>query len=380
VTLTAADSLTIESWPVVSVSERQILSIVSSTPDMTQADMVARTDLSQQSVSRVASELIERGFLLQGERISRGRRGQPSPLLSLNPARMYMLGVSIMADAVSVILLDFSGGVRGERFMQPEPMTRAVVLGLVEAAMDDLCNEAGIHPSRVLGIGVGITGFALPGGRKFNPPHVLADWVDVDIAALFEARFERPSWADNDGNVAAIGESLVGVGRWARSFAYLYIATGFGGGLVIDGRLMRGTHGNAGEFAAMLPTQLYAAPTLELLRHCFARQGELYETIADMLGQISPDAPAVDDWLWRIQDTLSLVCSACSGILDPQAIVIGGRLPPGLAERMIERVDMRERPRWGVARSQPKVVAAEAPGDATALGAAVLPLKLTYFG
>lgn len=83
--------------------------------------------------STVTSELIERGFLLQGERISRGRRGQPSPLLSINPDRMYMLGVSIMADAVSVILLDFAGGVLGQRFMQPEPMTRAVVLDCVEA-------------------------------------------------------------------------------------------------------------------------------------------------------------------------------------------------------------------------------------------------------
>jgi predicted NBD/HSP70 family sugar kinase len=50
---------------------------------------------------------------------------------------------------------------------------------------------------------------------------------------VFEASFGRASWADHDGNVAAIGESLVGGGRWARSFAYLYIATGLGGGLVI---------------------------------------------------------------------------------------------------------------------------------------------------
>ena len=370
----------IEAWPVVSPSEREILSIVAAGSEVTQSDIVARAGLSQQSISRVTGDLIERGFLCQGERVSRGRRGQPSPLVTLNGDRMLLLGVSIMADAVSISLVDFAGQVRANRFFQPEPMTRTVILEVVAGALEDLCAATGQNPAQVLGIGIGITGFALPGGRKFNPPQALSDWVDVDLAALFEARFGRPAWADNDGNVAAIGESLVGVGRWARSFAYLYIATGFGGGLVIDGKLMRGTNGNAGEFAAMLPTQLYASPTLELLRHCFARQDQPFETIADMLAQISPDAAPVDDWLWRVQDTLSLVCMACSALLDPEAIVIGGRMPPGLAERMIERVDMRERPRWGVARSVPRIVPAEASGDATALGAAVLPLKLSYFG
>ncbi|WP_162232647.1 ROK family transcriptional regulator [Sphingomonas sanxanigenens] len=370
----------VDAWPAVTTTERQVLALVSGGGDVTQSDIVARTELSQQTVSRVAGDLVERGLLLHGERVSRGRRGQPSALLALNGERLFMLGVSIMADAVSATLVDFEGRERGHVFAQPQPMSRAMVLESVRAAFGRLCDEAAVDPARVLGIGIGITGYALPGGRTFNPPPALDDWVGTDVAALFGEAFGRPAWADNDGNVAAVGESLVGVGRWARNFAYLYIATGFGGGLVIDGQLMRGTHGNAGEFAGLLPTQLYASPTLGLLRHCFARAGEVHETIADMLAAIDVDAPAVDDWLWRVGDTLSLVCGASAAIVDPEAIVIGGRLPRGLAERMITRIDMRQTPRWGVGRPQPKIVPAEAEGDATALGAAILPLKLNFFG
>lgn len=370
----------VEPLPSVTATERQLLSLVSIGDDATQSDLVARTEFSQQTVSRVIGGLVEQGLILQGERVSRGQRGQPSPLLTINGERLFILGVSIMADAVSVTMVDFTGRERGNFFAQPKPMSRSIVLDSVRRGFDRLCAEAGIEPARVLGVGVGITGFALPGGRTFNPPHALDDWVDVDVASLFEEAFQRPAWADNDGNVAAIGESLVGVGRWAKSFAYLYIATGFGGGLVIDGRLMRGTYGNAGEFGTILPTQLYTPPTLELLRHCFAIEGQPFETIADMLGTISLDHPAVEDWLSRVKDSLSLVCSACAAVVDPQAIVIGGRLPRGLAQRMIERITFRELPRRGVDLPRPRIVPSEAAGDVTALGAAIMPLKLNFFG
>lgn len=373
------NSLRVEAWPAVSATERQLLSLVSAGGEVTQSDLVARTELSQQTVSRVIGDLVERGLLVQGPRLSRGRRGQPSARLSLNRERLFMLGVSIMADAVSAMLVDFEGSERSYFFAQPALMSRAAVLEAVRCGFERMCADTGIDPARVLGIGIGITGFALADGRSFNPPRSLDDWAGVDIAAIFEEAFQRPAWADNDGNVAAVGESLVGVGRWARNFAYMYVATGFGGGLIVDGRLMRGAHGNAGEFAGILPSHLYVSPTLELLRHCFAADGQKFETIADMLERMSIDAPAVDSWLGKIGDSLSLVCSACAAVVDPQAIVIGGRLPRPLAERMIERIDLRQAPRRGIDRPQPRILASEATGDVTALGAAILPLKQRFF-
>lgn len=368
-----------EPWPDVSATERRLLALVAGGAALTQSDIVRRTDLSQQTVSRVIGALVGRGLLLQGERISRGRRGQPSALLSINKERLFMLGVSIMADAVATMLVDFEGGERDYVFAEPQSMSRASVLQAVDQAFDHMCTRSGIDPARVLGIGVGITGFALPDGRSFNPPRALDEWAGIDIAALFEGHFGRPAWADNDGNVAAVGESLVGVGRWAKDFAYMYIATGFGGGLVVDGRLMRGRRGNAGEFAGILPPALYPSPTLELLRHIFAQEGRAFATIADMLAATGPDEPAVESWLSRIGDSLSLVCSACAAIVDPEVIVIGGRVPRPLAERLIERIDLRAAPRRGVDRQQPRIVPSEANGDATALGAAILPLKLQFF-
>ena len=73
----------------------------------------------------------------------------------------------------------------------------------------------------------------------------LAAWREVplrdkarylfDLRGKFEERFDMPVWVENDGNAAAIGESLVGVGRWAKDFVYMYIATGLGGGVILNG-------------------------------------------------------------------------------------------------------------------------------------------------
>lgn len=362
-----------------SAAERRILAFVLANPEATQTEAGLATGIPQQSVSRLVKDLLSRGFLLGGERTSRGRRGQPSITLSINPDRFFSLGVSIMADAVAVMLVDMAGAERGYRVYRPATMSRGAVLACVRSGLEDLTGVLGVRPQQVFGIGVGITGFVLPDDRSFNTPRSLDDWANIDVAAVFREAFGRPAWADNDGNVAAIGESLVGVGKWARSFAYLYISTGFGGGVIADGRLLRGRHGNAGEFASMLPPMIYPSPTLELLRQTMAWRGIGYENVSDLLENFSVDQPGVAEWVDKVADSLTLVCGSCNAVLDPCAIVLGGRLPRALAELLIPRIAFYSVPRRGVARDHPPVVPAAAPGDATTLGAATMPLKLCIF-
>jgi glucokinase len=74
----------------------------------------------------------------------------------------------------------------------------------------------------------------------------------MDLPARLDAALPEPYTVDNDVNLAALGEARVGAGRGARSFATVSIGTGLGGALVVDGRLLRGSHGAAGEFGFLL--------------------------------------------------------------------------------------------------------------------------------
>ena len=76
------------------------------------------------------------------------------------------------------------------------------------------------------GVGVGISGYCLGGQGRYNTPRTLDDWALVDIEELLREQLGYPVWVENDGNAAAIGESLVGAGRTYDNFAYIFFSTG----------------------------------------------------------------------------------------------------------------------------------------------------------
>jgi predicted NBD/HSP70 family sugar kinase len=78
--------------------------------------------------------------------------------------------------------------------------------------------------------------------------------------------------------------------------------------------------------------------------------------------------------------SVGLVVSAISATVDPDAIVLGGRLPASLAQRLIPRLAFYNPPRRARPRPIPRIVGTEVQGDAAILGAAVLPLKSLFFG
>lgn len=365
--------------PALTRSERRILGLIFRRGPLTQAVLAEETDLTQQSVSRIVARLQDNGMLEAGERIASGRRGYPSATVKIAPGFTYSLGISIMADAASIALMDFSGAVLDEQRRAFSPMRIAAVIDWIKSAVARIRNEKMPPKATVAGIGVGISGSFIGQGVGFNTPYVLEEWAGIDLENVLSAAFNAPVWADNDGNVAALGESMIGVGRWARNFAYLYIATGVGGGVILDGELWRGRHGNAGEFAGGLPPDIYPFPNLELLRQLVAKDGHVFATVNDMVESFDPNWPAINEWIARVRDSLSIIASNATAILDLDAIVFGGRMPRALAEKIIPRIELYDQKRRSVPRPTARLVPSEATGDAAAIGAALLPLKHKYF-
>lgn len=354
--------------------ERRILSRLFRRGPSTQAALIEAAEVTQQSVSRLVAGLGEAGMVSQGERVSSGRRGPPTTLLSMAPNFAYSAGVSIMAGSASLAVLDFSGALRFETRQSLPSLAVPDVLDWAEHKLEQGFEDAGLARDRLKGIGVAVSGSFIENGG-FNTPDALEDWAGIDIAERFSSRFGVPAHADNDGNAAAVAESILGVGRWAPSFAYLYIAAGLGGGVVLDGVLWRGRFGNAGEFAGGLPPNTHPFPTLELLRQLLAANGLMFETVEAMVAAFDPDWPAVRTWIAQVKDSLSVIASNATAILDLDAIVLGGMVPPALAELTIPQVDLFDQRRRGTPRPVARLVAAEARGEVAAHGAALLPLE-----
>ncbi|MGV6820204.1 MAG: ROK family protein [Parvularcula sp.] len=285
----------------------------------------------------------------------------------------------MMTDALSLALMDFSGTVIEQQQFDMVTMTRASVIERLETLFTEFLEKHEIDESRLLGIGVGISGYSLGTHGRYNTPRTLDDWALVDIEELLQEQFGHPVWVENDGNAAAIGESLVGAGRSYNNFGYVFFSTGIGGGIVYEHELMRGTNGNAGELGLLLPRAVYPHPNLELLRNIVAQSGIEVTGISDLLNKFDPDWPAVDEWIARSRDSLSLIASSLAAILDPEAIVMGGRIPKSLARKVIPHIEIFNDARRSEPRQVPRLMVSETEGDACAIGAAALPFNGCYF-
>lgn len=362
-----------------SANERRVLQLVRLGHAATRAEITQATGLTAQSISRIADALAGRGLLTFGERINQGR-GQPSVKLELNRSAAHAVGLSIMTDAVSGAVMDLSGAVLATRWQQLAAFDQSTILEACRALYDELLGATGLVTRDLAGVGVGVTGAFTGVNRQVNPPEPLDALALIDLDHLLAETLERPVWIDNDGNVAAMAEALNGVGRRHATFAYLFFSMGFGGGVVINGTLYPGVFGNAGEFAGILPPEHHnTRPTLELLRQMMAQKGRYHRDIFEMIRQFDPQAPGIEEWIDLVVPKLTAVASAISAVIDPEAIVLGGRLPRPLADRLVQAISYYSVPRRGLEKPHPALLVSEVGGDAAAIGAAVIPLKARFF-
>ncbi len=361
-------------------NEKRVLNLVRSNGALSRAELARQTDLTMQSVVRLVDGLMSRGFLRPGEPVQRPGPGPPGLSISLVPDAAFTFGVSIMTDAVSIVLMDLEGRVRASHVVAIDMSDRPGTIRYVATRLQKLAEEASVDPTRVFGVGVANAGYFVT-RAEMNTPASMSEWALRDLEQEMSAAFDLPVWVENNGSAAAVGESLYGAGKRIRDFAYIYIAVGIGGGVIVDGALMRGFRGNAGEFTGVLPAAIRGdRPTLSLLLEMVRERGTPIGSISELIDRFDPTWPGVEAWLERTRGPLMAILSAIGAVADPEAIVIGGRAPRALAALIVERADYYQEKLRDLERPLPLLLAAEADGDAAALGAAALPLKQHFFG
>lgn len=362
-------------------SEREVLGLAFRREAMTQGQIAEVTGLTQQSASRIVKRLEQAGLLVEGEKVATGKRGYPSANFSLNPDAAYAFGLSLSHEGVALSLVNFAGELITEDRHDFSSMDQRTVLDWLALRVPALTEAHLSGEFTIAGLGVAVAGSHIGHGEGagYNTPYELEAWAGVDIAGIISNHLGLPVWTDNNGNLAAFAEAKVGVGRRVDSFAYLYISSGVGGGVVLDGELWRGKYGNAGEFAGGLPPNIYPFPNLELLRQLAVGHGENLPSVSMLIRRFDPRWRANEEWIARVRDSVSIIASNATAILDVDLIVLGGHIPRELAEMLIPRIDLYDQQRRAVARPKARIVPAETVGDAAALGAAILPFQQVYF-
>ncbi|RUV94158.1 ROK family transcriptional regulator [Mesorhizobium sp. M5C.F.Ca.IN.020.14.1.1] len=364
---------------VVSPNERQLLHLLWRNPGLARSEVTGHTDLTQQSVYRIIDRLAERGIVSKGSPKPGLGSGQPSPMLRLDASHAYSVGISVNADVIDICVMNFSGAVLAESSIALRERSMTEALELVGGKIKEQQKRHDLAEDAFFGIGFAIAGFHI-GGTRFNASLPLHEWSLIELGPLLADFFAKPVWVLNGGQAGAVAESMFGVGRYIKHFAYISFNYGLGGGLISNGELLPGGNGNAAGFTQMYSEdEVPRRPALQSLIEQLNRNGVDVPSITYMRKNFDPKWRGVADWLDEVAPAYNRLINAIWAVFDPQAVVFGGQVPPGLAQLLTARTELFGRPRYNVSRPVPKLIISEISNDAAAMGAAVTPFKSTYY-
>lgn len=214
---------------------------------LSRADIARRVGVTRSQLTRYIDELTKTGLVREvGFAASTG--GRKARLLQLNARAGFIVAVDLGATSLDVAITDLHVNVLGH---QSRPVDVAegptVILDLVNRMARQMLDQLGVSPQQVLGVGMGVPGpvdYQL--GRTVSPP-IMPGWNQFPIKDHLSETFGCPAYVDNDVNIMALGEQFAGLGRHAENFIYVKLGTGIGAGIVVGGRLYRGSDGCAGD-------------------------------------------------------------------------------------------------------------------------------------
>lgn len=368
-----------------------VLDAVRHAPEgISRVELAARTGLSAQTITNVCRRLLAEG-LVEEAGTTTGQVGKPRTLLRLLATGRYAVGVQLDPSMITAVLLDLAGGVVG-RSRAIAPVDPAAAVAAIAEAVDDLIAGSGIAPERLLGVGIATPGpIDAERGIVLHPP-LMPGWHDVPLRDLLIDRLGLPVLFEKDVTAAAVGQRWIDPSGAGDAFAFFYYGTGTGMGLVVDGAVLRGAGGNAGDSGhllvggsaecvcgrrgclgpSILPWRLLGdarVPTSE------AEASDVMARFAALAARADADEASARSVLDAAADAIATALVAVVNLLDLDHVVFGGPFWHPVSRYLLDRVP-------GAVRDSPALVsvrtlsfAESALGaDVAAVGAACLVL------
>jgi len=224
-----------------------ILEVIRKNGPISRTDISKITELNIVTVSNYVNHYIKKGLVIEGE-LDESTGGRKPVLVELNPKSGYIVGVGLNMMSVVGVLVDLEINVIEEfkRDRIPEN-SEAVIENMVDLAAE-IIKKAGIEKDKIAGVGVGVPGIIDERGRTIRWPQSLGEKdlsVCLSIKDTFEKRLNIATFVENDANAAVLGEKWLGLDRDVRHMLYMF--SGVGCGILINGEIYRGASGAAGE-------------------------------------------------------------------------------------------------------------------------------------
>lgn len=229
----------------------RVLDAVRRHGSISRARLVRETKLSAPTVSALVDDLLVRKKLLRQAGVGKSTGGRRPVLIEFNADYGHVVGVDLGSTTIRLALADLNGRIVARHQVPTPRRSRQAVLDHLTGAIRTLMGEKRPASGKLLAIGIGAPGMTdVDKGIVISAVN-LRGWVDVPLRDLLQDEFGVPVVVDNDVNMAALGEYWAGSAREASTFVFIALGAGVGAGIVVDGRLHRGTRWYAGEISHM---------------------------------------------------------------------------------------------------------------------------------
>jgi predicted NBD/HSP70 family sugar kinase len=371
-------------------NERVLLQAIRHHGALPAAELARLTHLTAQTVSQITKQLLDEGLLLKGLP-RRGRVGQPSVPLALNPEGAYAIGIKVGRRSCDVLLVDFTGQPRQRWQLAYDFPDPDLLLAEIGRRLKDIRRKLGpAELGRVQGIGVAAP-LSLGGWQELlgMAPALAARWQQTDLRAAIARLTELPVVLLKDTAAACIAELVAGRGRSVGSFLYLFVDTFIGGGLVIDSQLRGGVQGNAGAVGSLPlglphagakapPPQLLSVASLLTLERAFVAAGLDGAAVADERALGGAWAPHTRRWVAQAADAIALAVNSSACLLDLDAVILDGSFTRELQGTLLQACEAALPHFSWEGVQQPALLPGSIGPDARALGGAMLPLYAQF--
>jgi predicted NBD/HSP70 family sugar kinase len=371
-------------------NERVVLQAIRNHGALPGAALARITQLTPQTISLITKRLLDDRLLLRGA-LLRGKVGQPSVPLSLNPDGAFSIGIKLGRRSLDMLLVDFTGAVRARRSLAydyPAPDAVFEEIGMRLAEFRELLGASGLERLQGIGIAAPLSLGGWQALMDIDADSALA-WNRTDVRARVEALSALPVTFVKDTAAACVAELVAGRGRSVRSFVYIFVDTFIGGGLVINSHLHSGLNGNAGAVGSLAlhcaeigdraaPPQLLSIASLLTLERRFEKAGLDPSAVVDDRALQAAWLPITRQWLEEAANAILFAIHGAACLLDLEGVIVDGSFSRGLLMSLLETIEnARHRYNWeGV--ECPEVLPGTSGPDARALGGALLPLHANF--
>ncbi|GAA5053811.1 putative NBD/HSP70 family sugar kinase [Thermocatellispora tengchongensis] len=352
------------------LNDRAALELLVADGPLTRAELGERTGLSKVTAGQLLSRLEGHGLVtVVGEQA--GGRGPNAALYGLVPSSAYVAGLEVLPESVMAAVADVTGRVVAEVTVDPQGHKDPVKV--VRGALEEACGAAGIDPDRLRAVVIGTRGVvdSSTGDVRFSVD--LPSWHGGVLPAL-ERSLRLPVVIENDVNMAVIAEHAHGAARGLSDFVLVWAGVGQGLGVMLGGRLHRGSTGGAGEIGWLpVPGEPLPVDVTEPQSGSFQRLvgGQALSALAAAHGL--PPGPVAEQvasghpgFLDEVAARLAIGVAAVAVVLDPGLVVLSGAVGraggPALAAR-VERAVSR------ICPSTPRVTTTQVTGSPVLMGA-----------